>query len=118
MNGTLRCQDCEDVIGVYEPMIVLIDGQARSTSRAAEKDTEVLVSVLPPRLLQTDVMARISSANSPRIRGNRISPTVYCGWRTGRAVRASTQAQAAERALAFASRLRHLSEKENRDTHI
>ena len=39
MNRTLRCHHCEDVIGVYEPMIVLTDGQARNTSRAAEKDT-------------------------------------------------------------------------------
>ena len=36
MNTTPRCQHCEDVIGVYEPMIVLSDGRARDTSRAAE----------------------------------------------------------------------------------
>jgi hypothetical protein len=29
MDKTLRCHQCEDVIGVYEPMIVLTDGQAR-----------------------------------------------------------------------------------------
>jgi len=34
----LRCHHCDDVIGVYEPMIVLIEGQARNTSRAAEQD--------------------------------------------------------------------------------
>jgi hypothetical protein len=38
MDRTVRCHHCEDVIGVYEPMIVLADGQARSTSRAAEPD--------------------------------------------------------------------------------
>jgi hypothetical protein len=38
MNGTPRCRHCEDVIGVYEPMIVLHDGHARETSRAAEGD--------------------------------------------------------------------------------
>ena len=38
MNGTVRCHHCEDVIGVYEPMIALTDGQARNTSRAAEQD--------------------------------------------------------------------------------
>jgi len=38
MINTLRCRHCEDVIGVYEPMIVLSDGQARNTSRAAEPD--------------------------------------------------------------------------------
>jgi hypothetical protein len=36
MSGTVRCRHCEDVIGVYEPMIVLCDGQVRGTSRAAE----------------------------------------------------------------------------------
>jgi hypothetical protein len=43
MNRTLRCHHCEDVIGVYEPMIVLTDGQARNTSRAAEQDNGPLV---------------------------------------------------------------------------
>jgi hypothetical protein len=38
MNRILRCQHCDDVIGVYEPMIVLSDGQPRNTSRAAEQD--------------------------------------------------------------------------------
>ena len=38
MNRTVRCRHCEDVIGVYEPMIVLCDGHARRTSRAAEPD--------------------------------------------------------------------------------
>jgi hypothetical protein len=43
MNRTLRCHHCEDVIGVYEPMIVLAHGQARNTSRAAEQDDRELV---------------------------------------------------------------------------
>jgi hypothetical protein len=38
MNRTPRCRHCEDVIGVYEPMVVLADGRARRTSRAAEQD--------------------------------------------------------------------------------
>ena len=38
MDRTLRCQHCQHVIGSYEPMIVLTDGEARSTSRAAEHD--------------------------------------------------------------------------------
>jgi hypothetical protein len=37
MNRTVRCQQCDDVIGVYEPMIVFSDKQARGTSRAAEQ---------------------------------------------------------------------------------
>jgi hypothetical protein len=36
MNRTVRCRHCEDVIGVYEPMIVLCDGRARDASRATE----------------------------------------------------------------------------------
>jgi hypothetical protein len=39
MDGTLRCRHCGDVIGVYEPMIVLLGGEARKTSRAAERVT-------------------------------------------------------------------------------
>jgi hypothetical protein len=35
---TLRCEHCEEVIGVYEPMIVLDGGRARATSKAAERD--------------------------------------------------------------------------------
>jgi hypothetical protein len=38
MEETLRCRHCDDVIGVYEPMVVLTDGQPRNTSRAAEQD--------------------------------------------------------------------------------
>jgi hypothetical protein len=40
MNETLRCHHCDDVIGVYEPMVVLASGQLRNTSRAAEQDYE------------------------------------------------------------------------------
>ncbi len=49
MNGgrcardPLRCGHCQEVIGVYEPMIVLSDGVPVRTSRAAAKDDESLV---------------------------------------------------------------------------
>lgn len=33
-----RCQACEDVIGVYEPLVHLGDGFATRTSRAAEPE--------------------------------------------------------------------------------
>ena len=39
MLTTLRCQHCEGVIRVSEPMIVLTGGQAPRTSRAFERDT-------------------------------------------------------------------------------
>jgi hypothetical protein len=39
MTTTVRCQHCEGVIRVAEPMIMLADGQALKTSRAGERDT-------------------------------------------------------------------------------
>lgn len=33
-----RCGACDDVIGVYEPLVHLYGGAARRTSRAAEPD--------------------------------------------------------------------------------
>ncbi len=38
MSRTWRCTHCDDVIGVYEPMIVLANGQARYSSRFEEQD--------------------------------------------------------------------------------
>jgi hypothetical protein len=32
-----RCAACQDVIGVYEPAVVILDGVARHTSRAADR---------------------------------------------------------------------------------
>jgi hypothetical protein len=45
MQGTgideqLHCAYCGDVIGAYEPLVVLLDGRARSTSKAAETDND------------------------------------------------------------------------------
>lgn len=42
MTETLRCRACGDVIGVYEPLVTLIDGQANETSRAAREDVGAL----------------------------------------------------------------------------
>ena len=39
MDTAPRCRHCDDVIGMYEPMIVLADGLARRTSRASEQET-------------------------------------------------------------------------------
>ncbi len=36
MSEPLRCQHCKDVIGVYEPMIVVDHGRPRETSIAAD----------------------------------------------------------------------------------
>jgi hypothetical protein len=38
MGGILRCEYCGDVIGVYEPLILRTDNDARETSIAAEPD--------------------------------------------------------------------------------
>jgi hypothetical protein len=40
MAHTIRCQHCDDVIGVYEPVIVVVSGEARETSRAADPELE------------------------------------------------------------------------------
>jgi hypothetical protein len=36
VSQALRCDDCGDVIGVYEPMTIMDGGRARETSLAAE----------------------------------------------------------------------------------
>ena len=38
MTPKLRCVHCDEAIGVYEPLIVVVAGEARETSRAAEPD--------------------------------------------------------------------------------
>jgi hypothetical protein len=35
----VSCAYCGEVIGVYEPMVAVIDGRARNTSLAAEAET-------------------------------------------------------------------------------
>jgi hypothetical protein len=42
MNETWRCHQCGDVIGMYEPLITLVDGQPRETSRAVAQSTAVV----------------------------------------------------------------------------
>jgi hypothetical protein len=37
-DGRIRCTHCGDVIGVYEPLVVVADDEARRTSLAAEPD--------------------------------------------------------------------------------
>ncbi len=39
---TFRCKRCGDVIGVYEPLMVCGERQARVTSRAAEPDMKAV----------------------------------------------------------------------------
>jgi hypothetical protein len=36
MGSRLTCDHCADAIGVYEPLVVVIGGEVRETSRAAE----------------------------------------------------------------------------------
>jgi hypothetical protein len=43
MTELLRCHHCGDVIGVYEPLIALIDGQTHETSRAGAQDSAAVV---------------------------------------------------------------------------
>ena len=39
-SGVPRCGACDDVIGVYEPLVQVFAGRARQTSRAAEPGIE------------------------------------------------------------------------------
>jgi hypothetical protein len=41
MFDTWRCEHCAGVIGVYEPMVFVLDGEGHETSRAAIKDNHV-----------------------------------------------------------------------------
>ncbi len=34
-DGRFRCDTCGEVIGVYEPLVVIVDGEAVQSSRAA-----------------------------------------------------------------------------------
>jgi hypothetical protein len=34
----IRCAHCQQVIGVYEPLVTMVSGRARETSRAAEPE--------------------------------------------------------------------------------
>ena len=36
MSQSLRCDHCGEVIGVYEPLVRLLDGRAHESSRARE----------------------------------------------------------------------------------
>ena len=38
MRDQLRCLKCGDLIGVYEPLVRVHDGQPQETSRAAHPD--------------------------------------------------------------------------------
>ncbi len=40
MRDKLQCALCGDVIGSYEPMILVEDGKPRKTSACAERDRE------------------------------------------------------------------------------
>ena len=42
MDEKLRCTRCGDVIGTYEPLVVLLDGRACDTSKAEMDDGDPL----------------------------------------------------------------------------
>ena len=38
-SGRIRCRHCQDVIGIYEPLVLLtVEGSSRETSLAVEPD--------------------------------------------------------------------------------
>ena len=49
----LRCEQCGDVIGVYEPAVVRIGDQLRETSRAADRLGFRAVTVLQDGIART-----------------------------------------------------------------
>ncbi|MHB8241981.1 MAG: hypothetical protein ACYDHN_08320 [Solirubrobacteraceae bacterium] len=44
MDEMLHCHHCDETIGVYEPLITLVEGQARETSRAAIEHPDELAA--------------------------------------------------------------------------
>jgi hypothetical protein len=36
MSGVLRCESCGELIGVYEPLVRVLDGRAHESSRLLE----------------------------------------------------------------------------------
>ncbi len=38
----MRCDHCTDVIGVYEPVVIIVGDEARETSQAAEPTVDSL----------------------------------------------------------------------------
>jgi hypothetical protein len=36
VDQSMTCEHCGDVIGIYEPLVLLFDGRARTSSAAAE----------------------------------------------------------------------------------
>jgi hypothetical protein len=58
------CDHCGQVIGVYEPMVVVVDGQRRDTSRAADP----LVTAVPGPYYHRDCYAEYSRTSAPAAR--------------------------------------------------
>jgi hypothetical protein len=61
------CDHCGRVIGVYEPMVVIVDGQRRDTSRAADQ----LVSAVSGPRFHRDCYAESSRPSEPAARRRR-----------------------------------------------
>jgi hypothetical protein len=63
---TIRCRQCGDVIGVYEPMILLLEDEASVTSGAAA-NRRVPADA---RRLHTACFALLSSSAEETLRGS------------------------------------------------
>ena len=59
MTPKLTCDHCGEVIGVYEPMVAIVDGEAHETSRAAERP----VAAVPGLRYHRDCYAERSQAS-------------------------------------------------------
>lgn len=75
MDNSPTCAHCGEVIGVYEPIIVVQSGDARETSRAAEPELARLTKCLYPQPTRSEVV------QSSDVIGADVG---YCGTRASR----------------------------------
>lgn len=66
MGDPWRCEHCADVIGGYEPLVLVVDGQAHETSRAAIKDGTVGERVRRYHRECYDLCSTVSKENGSR----------------------------------------------------
>ena len=62
MDHPMKCEHCGDVIGVYEPLVLLNDGCVRTTSAAAEPHLGEMPGVLFHSACYTQSPAASASA--------------------------------------------------------
>lgn len=64
MTPKPTCDYCGEVIGVYEPIVVIVDGEVQETSRAAEQ----VVTAVRALRYHRDCYAQRSAQSPPALR--------------------------------------------------